>query len=770
MPPYGSRRFDPYGPSTTTATTTQSTNPPGAPRQRTLISNNGNGRTVNGGGGGIAGRGPAGGVPAGAPVGSSSQAYGGGGPRVGGVGSTNSNYGNNNGSLHDRILQSAGVNHGGGNPESRGFSRGRSSGMMGTDSYVDNGRGRGMNDTPRGGARQPPLQSNWNGGGGVGSPPGVGGAPPSGSGAGRGGMPSSTRNVGAAPLSSQVHPLLASKSRGRSSGDIPFATHPDNDRKGGQRRGPSRKGGRGRRGASSSKTSADFIGQARRVLSILFGGQPPLRRDQKSGGDGWDDNEDDEAADEAALEEAKATARTVRLVLLFPVALYLLRKMVPSSADRITRPKTWRWSAGVSLPGKGGATPRRDLAGRNCVMNYFIEKQPPDEYDPDHVEIKPGEKDKDGKPKVRPPVKIVEGSYRTKGQVHVIGRFIEAVADSFRSNTNIRQHLIFAETRDGGHLAYEAVRHWPPRGKHRTTVHVIASDYLPKDLESQRAARALGYGSLEDIETRFRANDKARIYDRDGNVAGLPGLGDGNDDDETADAYEIEVPDRETLEMRARSGKNGNNRRRQQIAANNATLAYGDRAYPDIRLMLPFEEEDDGDGDVVVPYLHVDGVTMDAQMQVLESARSLLEEQTVVVVGVEHSIDLDVRKLIAYFREVKYKTFFLGARQVARIDNLCDEVLADVLIHPSVSAPTSNPFRRIFIKLGLISKDELRVVGKGTTEGPRKRETPPFFVAMPRGRRAREEMTIQHMYDLFGGYGGGGGQIKTANDRKAPGK
>lgn len=31
-------------------------------------------------------------------------------------------------------------------------------------------------------------------------------------------------------------------------------------------------------------------------------------------------------------------------------------------------------------------------------------------------------------------------------------------------------------------------------------------------------------------------------------------------------------------------------------------------------------------------------------------------------------------------------------------------------------------------------------------------------------------MTIQHMYDLFGGFDGGGGQIKTANDRKAPGK
>jgi hypothetical protein len=42
---------------------------------------------------------------------------------------------------------------------------------------------------------------------------------------------------------------------------------------------------------------------------------------------------------------------------------------------------------------------------------------------------------------------------------------------------------------------------------------------------------------------------------------------------------------------------------------------------------------------------------------------------------------------------------------------------------------------------------------------------PAFFVALPKGRHSKEEMTIQHMYDLFGG-----GQVATANDRKAPGK
>jgi len=416
------------------------------------------------------------------------------------------------------------------------------------------------------------------------------------------------------------------------------------------------------------------------------------------------------------------------------------------------------------LPGARGRAARRDLAGRNCVMNYFIEKQPPDEYDPDFQEIKPGEKNKDGTPKTRGPVKIVAGSYRTKGQVHVVSRFVEAVADSFRSNTGIRQHIIFTEARDSGHLASEAIRHWPPRGKHRTTVHVVASDELPRDHNARDAAKALGYGALAEIEKRFRGNGNARIYDRDGNIAGLPDIDEDMDDDEELAGLELDVPDSETLELRMRSGKH-------MRRSSNGTLPDGTRPYPNLRAMLPYEEEDDGEGEIVVPYLHVDGSSLANQLLVLESARGLFMDKTVVAVGVEHSPDMDVRVLIAFFQEVRYKTFFLGARQVARIDNLCDEVLDDVLEHPSVSLPKGGWFRRAFIKLGLVSAEELRISGDETAPaGPKRRETPPFFVAMPRGRRSKEEMTIQHMYDLFGGYGGGGGQIKTANDRKAPGK
>jgi len=37
------------------------------------------------------------------------------------------------------------------------------------------------------------------------------------------------------------------------------------------------------------------------------------------------------------------------------------------------------------------------------VMNYFIERQDPDKFNPDVVKIKPGEKNKDGTPKVHKP-------------------------------------------------------------------------------------------------------------------------------------------------------------------------------------------------------------------------------------------------------------------------------------------------------------------------------------------------------------------------------
>ena len=86
----------------------------------------------------------------------------------------------------------------------------------------------------------------------------------------------------------------------------------------------------------------------------------------------------------------------------------------------------------------------------------------------------------------------------------------------------------------------------------------------------------------------------------------------------------------------------------------------------------------------------------------------------------------------------------LGLRQLTRIDNLCPEILDNVMQHPTLASSQSGSW--------LSSNNMLRM--------------PPFFIAMPRGRHSKEEMGIQHMYDLFSG-ASGVLQVKTANDRVA---
>lgn len=323
------------------------------------------------------------------------------------------------------------------------------------------------------------------------------------------------------------------------------------------------------------------------------------------------------------------------------------------------------------------------------------------------------------------PPEIEKGTYRTKGQVHVISRFIEAVADSFRSNTSVQQSLIFAGSRDGGHLAEIALKHWPPRGSFRTKLHIVAADSSEDD---DADLDPLEYDHLNSIEERFKGNKNVHIYDREGR-AGLE-----MDDDETEEADSEDTP---VLNIKRNGNETGT-------------------GYIDFQSLFPEE-------DIVIPYMHVDGESQTEQMEILESAKPLLLENTIVALGIEHSPDLDAYELLNFFAAVNYKLFFLGSRQVARIDHLCEEILDDIIAHPSITPSKPTPIGAILHKLGIIDH------GLGSEEDQSKKY-PPFFIAMPKGRINKEEMTIQHMYDLFGGYGGGGGQIKTANDRKAPGK
>mmetsp|Transcript_27957 Transcript_27957/g.40481 ORF Transcript_27957/g.40481 Transcript_27957/m.40481 type:complete len:210 (-) Transcript_27957:147-776(-) len=151
----------------------------------------------------------------------------------------------------------------------------------------------------------------------------------------------------------------------------------------------------------------------------------------------------------------------------------------------------------------------------------------------------------------------------------------------------------------------------------------------------------LEYGPLDEIEARFKGKPNTHIYDRQG-FAGLEG-----DDDE---APSLDLPEEEEEMF-------------QRKRASSFTNSTSNLPYPDFTKMI-YPERDDEDKDeldnegenvqheVVVPYLHIDGRLYEAQIEIINTAKPLLHQNKIVVVGVEHSPDLDVHDLIRGFNEV----------------------------------------------------------------------------------------------------------------------
>jgi len=211
--------------------------------------------------------------------------------------------------------------------------------------------------------------------------------------------------------------------------------------------------------------------------------------------------------------------------------------------------------------------------------------------------------------------------------------------------------------------------------------------------------------------------------------------------------------------------------------------------YPNLSAFLPPDDEK-----AIIPFMLIDGLRFRDQMEVLEAAKQLFLENRVVGVALEYSPDLDEHLVVEWFNSVKYKTFMMAKRQIHRIDHLCPEIFEATFNHPYIRKyPDESSFARrkkhflnsirdtfhdtiTTISHVFSSTEETRRAfaykKKKRLQKKRKPDKlqPAYFAALPRGRVMREEMTIQHCYDLFHGVSGGGGQIKTANDRKMPGK
>jgi hypothetical protein len=471
------------------------------------------------------------------------------------------------------------------------------------------------------------------------------------------------------------------------------------------------------------------------------------------------------------FQKALVVALPFLLVLLGPASTPGL-KHVSKKLDVLTQGPEFKW------------VPGRTLQSRGCVLNMFIEKQDPDEFNPDYKEIKPGEKNKDGTLKVPGPPKLEKGTYRTKGQVEVITRFISSVADSFRPNIGVQQHLVFTGSRDGGHLAEEAHKLWPPRGLYRTKLYVISDhENAPTIQLRDHSDRALQYGPLDAIERRFQNHIKSEhihIFDINGQKAGL--VSNQYDDDDVAIMVEEEMFHMEDDTFGADVTAIDDD-----VATDNGHLnnieTTGSDYFSLKKLLDPYLEREKSDHNLfdisssrgrnitqikhAIPYFHVDGTHAAHQFEILQSARPLLQDGTISIIGVENSRDMDVNDLIDFFHSVGFKTFLLGKRQVMRIDHLCPEILADLMSHPFINPPKRGVVRSTLEQLKFV-KPGIHAHITHPHQGSHLL-FPAFFVGFPRGRASQEEMTIQHMYDLFGG-AGGGGQIATANDRKAPDK
>jgi hypothetical protein len=464
------------------------------------------------------------------------------------------------------------------------------------------------------------------------------------------------------------------------------------------------------------------------------------------------------------------------IILIMPILLFLIVshemvKHAPVVLDKATRDPEFKWR------------PNRKLQDRQCTLNMYIEKQPVDEFNPDFEEIKPGEKNKDGTPKLPSPPKFEPGgTYRTKGQVAVVGRFISAVADSFRPQAKVQQHLVFAGTRDGGHLAEVAMKFWPARGEFMTQLYIVADAHedhsvslsnntLASQDKYDDSSRALQYGSLSAIEERFQNHKKSEhihIFDAEGQKAGL--IRSDLDDDDVIELKQEEmfgIEDDEILSIDVFDDDSMVAESPNYFSLKKLLSPFLDRADEDPNSITSHQEDPKEKVKHMIPYFHVDGRSASEKFDILSSAKPLFNDNTIVTVVVENSPDLDIPDLIEFFRSVNYKTFFLGKRQIMRIDHLCPEILGEVLSHPYIKKKEPFKVRKMLHYLNIIPQEKDAHI---VHPHPKNEMLyPAFFVALPRGRHSKEEMTIQHMYDLFGG-GGGGGQIATANDRKAPGK
>jgi len=331
-----------------------------------------------------------------------------------------------------------------------------------------------------------------------------------------------------------------------------------------------------------------------------------------------------------------------------------------------------------------------DIDEEGCVHNVLIDKFPEDEFmPPRHDEASR---------------QVISGTFMSEYEAQIIKRLITSIAGVFRSK-KYTQHLIFTGVKNGGYLANIASLSWPikKRGKNEKVILHLIND--SDDYDSMKTSNEI-MALKEKTDRDIRMHDLNSI-----DTLTVPSI-------DTMISRELDAVRQEQVSElwlpSFATRKQNLRHRKSHVLRNLSSIA---KFSADVN-------------NTVIPYFHVGGKRMDDQLNLLEGAVPLFLNQTIVTVGIEHSIDMDVDVMVKFFNAMNYKTYFLGKNHLVRIDNLCQSVLHNILARAEFQVPSSLSHEHMF--------------GFHTA--------PAFYVAIAGKRFEAEARAIQHTYDMLGVY------------------
>merc|ERR1712232_1328658 len=295
-----------------------------------------------------------------------------------------------------------------------------------------------------------------------------------------------------------------------------------------------------------------------------------------------------------------------------------------------------------------------------CVQNVLIDKFPLDELIPaahDEAERQ-----------------VITGTLMSEYEGKIIKRFLLAVAGIFRADKKSTQHLLFSGLKNGGYLANIASMSWPikKRGEQeKVLLHLIDDNEENVELTFNEI--------VDNFESKGKVHKDIRVHNLK-NIDRLLPNGE-NIDGSLLEKDEIVKQKKVSASWFSYSGQHTEKERRTKESELHDVSSI---------IRTSSNPNNNSTEKTIIPYFHVGGQRMSKQLDLLEGAAPLFLNQSIVTVGIEHSVDMDIDALLHFFNSLNYRTYLLGKYHLVRIDNICKSILNDIMERPEFKVPQSS--------------------------------------------------------------------------------